>query len=190
MPRSQSPADALFRQFLPLADSIALGFHRKGRQLIELDDCRQVARMALWLAASRIEDPISAPAYLSRCIRGALLHHARDLGRAIRVPRREQEKPGAKIPWQLESLDAQLSGGEALIDLVADVAPEPEVDAQMLEGLLDQLPARQAAAIRLRQLQGLSCRDAAQQLGISRMSVCRDERQGLAQLRQQLAGGG
>jgi RNA polymerase sigma factor (sigma-70 family) len=190
MPRSQSPADALFRQFLPLADSIALGFHHKGRQLIELDDCRQVARMALWLAASRIEDPISAPAYLSRCIRGALLHHARDLGRAIRVPRREQEKPGAKIPWQLESLDAQLSGGEALIDLVADVAPEPEVDAQMLEGLLGQLPARQAAAIRLRQLQGLSCRDAAQQLGVSRMSVVRDERQGLAQLRQQLAGGG
>jgi RNA polymerase sigma factor (sigma-70 family) len=187
MPRSHSPADALFRQFLPLADSIALGFHRKGRQLIELDDCRQVARMALWLACSRIEDPISAPAYLSRCIRGALLHHARDLGRAIRVPRREQEKHGSKIPWQLESLDAPLPSGKGtFLDHVADEAPQSGLclEPEALEQLLDQLPARQAAAIRLRQLQGLSCRDAAQQLGVSRMSICRDERQGLAQLRQ------
>ena len=190
MPRSHSQADRLFRQFLSLADAIALGFHRRGHQLIELDDCRQVARMALWLACSRIEDPISAPAYLSRCIRGALLHHARDLGRAIRVPRREQEKSGADIPWRLTSLDAPLPSGEALIDLVPDQASEPQVasspEAELLEGLLDQLPARQAAVLRLRHLQGLSCRQAAAELGVSAMAVCRDERRALAQLRSEL----
>ena len=194
MPRSHSQADRLFRQFLSLADSIALGFHRRGHQLIELDDCRQVARMALWLACSRIEDPISASAYLSRCIRGALLHHARDLGRSIRVPRREQEKPGAQIPWVLTSLDAPLPSGEGtLLDLVPDEAPEAEgeslsSEAQLLEGLLDQLPARQAAVLRLRHLQGLGCREAASELGISAMSVCRDERRALSQLRQVLGG--
>jgi len=189
MPRSHSQADRLFRQFLSLADAIALGFHRRGHQLIELDDCRQVARMALWLACSRIEDPISAPAYLSRCIRGALLHHARDLGRAIRVPRREQEKRGSEIPWRLTSLDAPLPSGEALIDLVPDQASEaqgPSPEAQLLEGLLDQLPARQAAVLRLRHLQGLSCRQAAAELGVSAMAVCRDERRALAQLRAEL----
>ncbi|MGL6134625.1 MAG: sigma-70 family RNA polymerase sigma factor [Prochlorococcaceae cyanobacterium] len=190
MPRTQSPVDALFQQFRPLAESIALGFHHKGGRLIELEDCRQVARMALWLAASRIEDPLSAPAYLSRSIRGALLHHARDLGRAIRVPRREQEKPGARHPWVLTSLDAPLPSGEGtFLDLVADEAPQAaplSAEAEGLEQLLDQLPARQAAVIRLRHLQGLSCREVGAQLGVSAMSICRDERKALAQLRQQL----
>ena len=190
MPRTQSQADRLFRQFLSLADSIALGFHRRGGGLIELDDCRQVARMALWLAASRIEDPASAPAYLSRCIKGALLHHARDLGRTIRVSRRAQEKPGAEHPWRLMSLDAPLPSGEGTrLDLVAEEAQEAQglsAEAQLLGGLLDQLPARQAAVVRLRHLQGLGCREVGRQLGISAMSVSRDERKALAQLRQAL----
>lgn len=74
--------------------------------MIELDDGRQVARMALWLACAGIEESISAPAYLARSVRGALLHHARDLGRAIRVPRREKEKTGARHPLVLTSVDA------------------------------------------------------------------------------------
>lgn len=190
VPRTHSPADALFQQFLPLADSIAQGFHHKGGRLIELEDCRQVARMALWLAASRLEDPISAPAYLSRCIHGALLHHARDLGRAIRVPRSQQEKPGAHHPWVLTSLDAPLASGEGtLLDQVADQEHEAEPlspEAAELEQLLDQLPARQAAVIRLRHLLGLGCREAGRALGVSAMSVSRDERKALARLRQQL----
>ncbi|MGB5135620.1 MAG: sigma-70 family RNA polymerase sigma factor, partial [Prochlorococcaceae cyanobacterium] len=189
--------DARFHQFRSLAESIDLGFHHRGGRVIELEDCRQVARMALWLAVSRIEDPISAPAYLSRSIRGALLHHARDLGRTIRVPRREQEKPGARHPWVLTSLDQPCPSGEGtLLDRVADQALAPEVpapeaeslspEAAALEQLLDQLPARQAAVLRLRHLQGLSCREVARQLGVSTMSVSRDERQALARLRQEL----
>ncbi|MDM7954558.1 MAG: sigma-70 family RNA polymerase sigma factor [Cyanobium sp. CZS 25K] len=180
----------MFHQFRPLADSIARGFHLRGCRLIELEDCRQVAHLALWLACSRIEDPLSAPAFLSRCIRGALLHHARDLGRTIRVPRREQEKPGAKHPWVLASLDAPLPSGEGtLLDLVADEARQAEplsAEVQELEQLLDQLPARQALVIRLRHLQGLGCREVAEQLGISRTSVSRVEHQALGRLRQEL----
>ncbi len=50
VPRSHSPAELLFHQFHPLADSIARSFHYRGHRVIELDDCRQVAAMALWLA--------------------------------------------------------------------------------------------------------------------------------------------
>jgi RNA polymerase sigma factor (sigma-70 family) len=190
MPRTPSPAEALFQQFRPLADSIASGFHRRGCRLIELDDCRQVARMALWLACGRIEDPVSAPAYLSRCIRGALLHHARDLGRAIRVPRREQEKQGSSYPWVLASLDQPAPCGDGtLLDRIAAEAPEPASEparAAVALELLDQLPARQAAVLRLRHLQGLSCREAARELGIGHGSVSRAEQQGLLQLRRAL----
>ncbi|WP_216923271.1 sigma-70 family RNA polymerase sigma factor [Synechococcus sp. CCAP 1479/9] len=190
MPRSPSPADALFHQFLPLADSIARGFHHRGCRLIEFDDCRQVARMALWLACGRIEDPVSAPAYLSRCIRGALLHHARDLGRAIRVPRREQDKPESSYPWVLASLDQPAPCGDGtLLDRIAAEAPEPATEparAALALKLLEQLPARQAAVLRLRYLQGLSCREASRELGIGHGSVSRDERQGLQRLRQAL----
>lgn len=188
MPRSQSLAEARFQQFRSLADAIAAGFQQRGGGVLELDDCRQVARMALWLACSRIEDPISAPAYISRCIRGALLHHARDLGRAIRVPRRVQEQGLCEIPMRLASLDAPLPSGEgALIDLIADQPPQAPSSSRCaaeLEALLEQLPARQAAVLRLRHLQGRSCRETGRQLGISGMSVCRDEQRALAQLRQ------
>lgn len=189
MPRTPSLAEVRFQQFRSLADAIAAGFHQRGGRVLELDDCRQVARMALWLACSRIEDPISAPAYLSRCIRGALLHHARDLGRAIRVPRRVQEQGSSEVPVRLASLDAPLPSGEgSLLDLIAAQPPEASGSsasaAAELEQLLDQLPARQAAVLRLRHLQGLSCRDAGRQLGISGMSVCRDEQRAFAQLRQ------
>lgn len=190
MPRTPSQADARFQAFLPLAEAIARGFQQRGGRVLELEDCRQVARMALWLACSRIADPISAPAYLSRCIRGDLLHHARDLGRMIRVPRRVQEAATAPLPWHLASLDQPLPSGQgSLLDQIPDPQPmaEPaEGQGAAVAALLDQLPARQAAVIRLRHLQGISCRDAAQQLGISRMGVCREEQRGLAQLRRAL----
>jgi len=185
-----SSTEALFQQFLPLADSIARGFHHKGGRLIELDDCRQVARMELWLACSRIEDPISAPAYLSRSIRGALLHHARDLGRTIRVPRREQEKHGAEIPWVLTSLDAPLPSGDTVLDTVA--APDTstmdnmEADVQ-LNIMLCSLPPQEAAAIRLHMLQGLSCRQAAAELGVSAMAISRYTKRGIAAMKAKAA---
>ncbi len=132
------------------------------------------------------------PLYLSRCIRGALLHHARDLGRTIRVSRREQEKPGANYPWVLTSLDQLLPGGDGtLLDLVIDQASETSQGSHAsseLMALLDQLPARQAAVLRLGHLNGLGCREASLQLGTSRSSVSRDEQLALNKLRQVLMG--
>ena len=163
---AQQPVEQAFRAYLPLADAIACSFHRRGHGLIELEDCRQVARMALWLGCSRLEDPLSAPAFLSRHIRGALLHHARDLGRAIRVPGRAQQCGDHGIPWVLTSLDAPASGTQ--------------------EPLLEQLPAQQAAVLRLRFLQGRSLRQAGAELGLNAMAVSRAQGRALAALRLQL----
>jgi RNA polymerase sigma factor (sigma-70 family) len=52
--------------------------------------------------------------------------------------------------------------------------------------LVDQLRAAQATALRLTVLEGLSLRQAAEQLQISAMSVQRAQRKALAALREQL----
>ena len=59
-----------------------------------------------------------------------------------------------------------------------------------LEQLVDQLPAAQAAALRLTLLEGLSLRAAAERLQISPMSVQRAQKKAIEALRQQLTGGG
>lgn len=182
-------ADALFQQFLPLADSIARGFAAKSQPLIEFEDARQVAQMQLWLSCHQVHDPATAPGYLRRCIQGALLHHLRDHGRLVRISRREHEK--GTHPWGHQSLDVMVPGtSSSRLDLIEapDSAPEATgPSAAVVEAMLDRLPANQAAVIRLHILQGRSFRQVAAELGISPISAQRREKAGLAALRQQLA---
>ena len=69
-------------------------------------------------------------------------------------------------------------------------SPEQEAagptDDLALEQLVDQLPAAQATALRLTVLEGLSLRQAAEQLQISAMSVQRAQKKAPEALRQQL----
>ncbi|MCP9915259.1 sigma-70 family RNA polymerase sigma factor [Cyanobium sp. ATX 6F1] len=145
--------------------------------------------MQLWLSCCQITESITAPAYLSRCIKGALLHHLRDHGRLVRVSRREHEK--GIHPWGHHSLDVTAAGAfRSALDLIEspDSAPqEDEPTSAEIEALLDQLPAAQAAVIRLHILQGRSLRQVAAELGISPMSAHRREKAGLATLRCELA---
>ncbi|MCX5930390.1 MAG: sigma-70 family RNA polymerase sigma factor [Cyanobacteria bacterium] len=188
MARTPSQADALFQQFLPLAESIARTL-AAGSRVIELEDARQVAQMQLWLSCRQVTDPASAAGYLRRCIRGALLHHLRDHGRLVRVSRREHEK--GIHPWQHSSLNVTEPGQfTAAIDLIESPGSAPEAEGPSsaeLEALLDRLPANQAAVIRLHVLQGVPFRQVSAQLGISAQSACRWEKAGLATLRAQVA---
>ena len=184
MARTPSQADALFQQFLPLAESIACGLASSSR-VIELEDARQVAQMQLWLSCRQVTDPASAPGYLRRCIKGALLHHLRDHGSLVRVPRRQHEKGGH--PWSHQSLHAPLPSGDLWIDQLAAPEQEQPQEGASIEALLDWLPAAQAAIIRLSVLEGQSLRQIGQQLGISAMSVQRRRQAGLAALKAELA---
>lgn len=77
-----------------------------------------------------------------------------------------------------------------LDQLVAPASPSLEQEALVLEQLVEQLPAAQAAALRLTVLEGLSLRTAGKRLGLSAMTVQRAQQRAIATLRQQLVAGG
>jgi RNA polymerase sigma-B factor len=182
--------DAFVRRFLPLADSLAHRHFRRFGDLIERDDLIQVARLALVQAAARITEEGTAPAYLKCSIRGALAQHLRDRGRLVRLPARYQS--GA--PWRHLSLDAPCNQGsgadgspdESLSPLDLLAAPpssqSPSADSALVQQLLALLEPRQAAAVRLTVIDGLSLRQAGQRLGVSAITVCRARRQALQHL--------
>jgi len=186
--------DALVRRFLPLVDALARRHHNRFSDLLERDDLIQVARLALVQAAARITEERTAPAYLKRCITGALAHHLRDRSRLVRLPARRQ----SSWPWRHLSLDAPCRQGDSADDsddaclCPLDLLPAPPsnpaqtADSGLVQQLLGLLPPRQAAAIRLTVLDGLSLREAAKSLGVSAASLCRARQEALEELRQLL----
>ncbi len=186
--RPHSDRDRLVHQFLSLADALARQFSRRYPDLLEPGDAQGVARLELVRACSRVTDPLTAPAYLKRCIVGALAHWIRDRALLVRLPKSAR----SEAIWKHQSLDLPLpGGGGSWLDLLPapdqTSLPEAEVGDPGLEAMLDQLPAAQAAALRLTVLQGLSLRDAAKQLGLSAMGVQRAQKKALEALRQQVS---
>ena len=182
--------DALVLEHLPLADSIASAAARRLFPLVEREDLIQVAREALVRSIPRCQPGVPAKPYLRRCITGALQHHLRDRVRLVRVPRRVHEL--GQIPLGHLSLDATAEGLGPLVEQLAAEAPHEPTgpDPLALEALVEQLPAGQAAALRLTLINGLSLRAAADAMGISAMSVQRAQKKALTALRQQLSGRG
>jgi RNA polymerase sigma-B factor len=184
--------DALVLEHLPLADAIASATARRLFPLVEREDLIQVAREALVRSAPRLRAGEPPAPYLRRCITGALQHHLRDRVRLVRIPHRLHEQ--GQCPLGHFSLDASAAGEPCLLDQLA--SPDPElpaggVEQQLaLEQLVEQLPARQATALRLTLLEGLSLRAAAAQLQISPMAVQRAQKKAIAALRLQLVDGG
>ncbi len=191
-PPSLGHRDALVHAHLPLADGIATGFARRYADLVERDDLIQEARLELVRAAARCQGNRPAP-YLRRCITGALQHHLRDRALLVRLPARRRDA----IPWRHLSLDGplpvELAGRleQRLIAKEQGPQGESEIAEELsirIDALLAALPPAQATAVRLTLLQGLSLREAAAQLGVSRSTVHRAQRQGLVALREQLVG--
>jgi RNA polymerase sigma factor (sigma-70 family) len=182
--------NALVLEHLSLADAVASAVARRFFPLVEREDLIQVAREALVRSAPRCKAGEPAEPYLRCCISGALKHHLRDRVRLVRVPKRVHE--AGDCPLGHSSLDASFAGEPCLLDQLS--APEQEAagpaDDLALEQLVDQLPAAQATALRLTILEGLSLRQAAEQLQISAMSVQRAQKKALEALRQQLVGAG
>ena len=176
--------------FLKVTDAVASAVARRFFPLVEREDLIQVAREALLRSVLRCKAGEPAEPYLRRCISGALQHHLRDRVRLVRIPRRLHEQ--GQCPLGHISLDGHAAGEPCLLDQLA--APEQEAagpaDDLALEQLVDQLPAAQATALRLTVLEGLSLRQAAEQLQISAMSVQRAQKKALEALRQQLVGAG
>jgi hypothetical protein len=129
-----------------------------------------------WPVVSRVTDPTTAPAYLKRCIQGALIHWLRDRALLVRLPAAAR----AEATWKHHSLDQPLAGigGSWLDGLAAPESTSPEAGSgldQGLEALVEQLPTAQAAALRL---------------GSARMTVQRAQQKALASLREQVTARG
>ena len=183
--RPLSDRDRLVHQFLPLAGALARRFHRRYHDLLEAGDALGVAQLELVRACGRVTDPTTAPAYLKRCIQGALSHWLRDRALIVRLPAAAR----SEATWKHQSLDQSVpGGGGSWLDGLA--APEsPEAGSSLepgLEALVEQLPTAQAAALRLTVLEGLSLREAGRRLGISPMTVQRAQQKALASLREQV----
>jgi RNA polymerase sigma-B factor len=183
MKTTRSKRDSLVHAHLGLADALASGFARRYASLLERDDLIQVARLELVRAAERCIGDRPVP-YLRSCINGALKHHLRDRALLVRRPASAR----CETSWSHSSLDTPNAEGYCLLDQI----PAPDTDSpevvldHRLAKLLDQLPAAEAAALRLTVLEGLSYRQAAAQLGRSTMTVLRAQRRALASLREAL----
>lgn len=175
--------DRLVTQHMPLADKIAKGFARKYQNLIERDDAMQVARLALVRAAGMIVPDRNPTGYLSVTINGALHRYLRDRSRLVRVPAKEHAK--GIHPLTHISLDAPDASGGCLLDDLADQKAGKSADGpSWLAQILDQLPAPQAALLRLRFMEGASMRAASRELGVSLQTIQNRQKKLLPVLRQ------
>lgn len=184
--------EELFREFLGLADGLAGQFCRRWIGLVDPEEMRQEARLELVRSIRALRCRESAGPYITRRIKGALAHWLRDRSRLVRVPRKPQEE--GWVPVRHESLDQSVTPDADVCWL--DLLPAPEdaereqaEDLEQLEALLDQLPACEAAALRLSLLQGRSVTAAAAELGIRRQSLSRRVNRGLERLREAVAEG-
>jgi RNA polymerase sigma-B factor len=105
----------------------------------------------------------------------------------VRVSRREHEK--SRPPFAHTSLDACLPCGTPFVDLLtADPVTTDQADEspEELEALVEQLPAADAAALRLTLLQGMSLRQAGEALGVSVMTAQRRKERAVKAIREAL----
>jgi RNA polymerase sigma-B factor len=179
--------DALILEFLGLADGLARRFCRMWVGLVEPEEIQQEARLELVRAVDALDRRPSAGPYIQKRINGALAHWLRDRSRLVRVPRQHQE--GKWVEVRHDSLDRPVGhdGETTFLDLLAQPeAPAEPVSTGELDDLLDQLPAHEAATVRLSLMEGRSLADVARDMGISRQAASRRVGLAVKRLRAQL----
>lgn len=182
------------------------------------EDLRQVGLLGLIRAAERYspEQGTPFPAFARPHIRGAILHHLRDVAPSVRLPRRQAERL-QQLKRQEQGLSSpggrQLAPEEKAVllrhqalcralplegDLLEtlEAAPEPDpapmprrAGAGALKALLERLEPRQRRVVSQVVLAGSSYRALAQELGVTPLTIKRLLHQGLESLREQLESG-
>ncbi len=127
---SRELRNELIERHIPLADSLARRYLRRGESF---DDLRQVALVGLLKAVERFEPGRGTPfgAFAIPTVRGELRRHFRDLGWAIKVPRRLQE-----MHLQLDGVASRLAHGLGRPPTIAEIAADMETtEESVLEAL-------------------------------------------------------
>lgn len=171
----------LIEDYLPLADSSARRFARRG---VERDDLAQVAALAIVRAVDR-RDPgrrESLPAYVSRSVEGELRRHLRDRASLVRVPRAAsgddtQARRTAQSPLRLG--DDDTSGVDASLE-------ESVLERVLVARAINTLDARQRRVLLLHFFLDRTQEEVAAELGVSQAHVSRLLADALGRLRRRL----
>ena len=130
----------------------------------DVEDLVQETLIAIHNKRSSYSPALPFTAWLHGIARYRLIDHFRREGRRLTVP-----------------LDD--------FDVAADETSDAVLAAIDVDALLEQLPAKQSAAIRLTRLEGLSTREAAERSGQSEPSVKVNVHRGLGRLMARIGGG-
>lgn len=176
-------------EYISLADALARRYAYRG---IELDDLRQVARLALIKAVHRYQPADNGfVAYAMPTINGELKRHFRDVGWVVRPPRALQDDPAVLRGFRPISLGAERPGaGGALGDAMTSLDQQLERLPLLLslEAALTSLDARQRAVLYWRFVEERSQAEIGERLGVSQVQVSRILLRVLSGLRAQLEG--
>ncbi|MEP6625456.1 MAG: SigB/SigF/SigG family RNA polymerase sigma factor [Acidimicrobiia bacterium] len=127
---SRELRNELIERHIPMAESLARRYLRRGESF---DDLRQVALVGLLKAVERFEPGRGTPfgAFAIPTVRGELRRHFRDLGWAIKVPRRLQE-----MHLQLDAVAGRLAHGLGRPPTIAEIAADMDTSEEsVLEAL-------------------------------------------------------
>jgi len=158
----------LIEQYLPLANSAARRFARRG---VERDDLAQVAALAVVRAVDR-RDPGRSEllaAYVHRSVYGELRHHLRDRAAAVRVPRAALHEDSAArrtAQWPLELSGDECAGDEAPLEDVS-------LERALITRAARALDARQRRILLLCFFLDWTQEEVAAELGVSQAHVSR-----------------
>ncbi len=128
---SRELRNQLIERHIPLAESLARRYLRRGESF---DDLRQVALVGLLKAVERFEPGRGTPfgAFAIPTVRGELRRHFRDLGWAIKVPRRLQEMH-LQLDGVANRLGHELGRPPTIREIAADMDTTEESVLEALE---------------------------------------------------------
>lgn len=197
--------DSLWREYEGYVHSVARGIAWRYGHVVDVDDLRQAAFVALLEAARRF-DPARINTfdhYVRLRIRGAIYDTAARAGgaRDSRQYRKgmcgtgNDATPARLRCVPLDVLEQGPTGADGVAVAVGTASRDARhVEAEIfrrrclraLPGHVDALPPNQRAAVRACDLDGLTLAKAGERLGVSPATVLRWRRRGHVQLRQRL----
>lgn len=154
---------------------------------VDLEDYEQAARLGVWRATEKF-DPARGCAFSTIAVRyglGYVKHLARDS-----APGSRRDYARGAMPLDV-SLDAPVRDGEGALTtfgnlLASKTDPAAEVVEQGVWQCLRKLAPRDAVILRLRYQEELNQSEVGRRLGLSQMTISRNERAALGKLRDLL----
>ena len=164
----------LIEAHLPLARRVARRYAGRGERT---DDLAQVGALALVRAIDRCDPSrVELPAYLARCVEGAIRNHLRDRASVVRLPRHPPTPPAHVL-----QIDDDVPGADAGLD---DVLLDRAAVATAVRGLDE----RERRIVLLVFFCDRTQAEVAAQLGLSQAHVSRLLGRAIAKMRRQLQG--